>query len=545
MNVDKEIFELWKELNPVDAFCSGLKEFAGRMWIPTDKNVNTALKKINALLAKPLDDTARKFLTSMKTDLLFDELPGPPSEVLGTLYNYMLVEGINEKHMKSLLQGCLELLDAEKYLLKKTWPSELRVMTVQECDGAIDILKEINKNIKNAQTKALIKKLESQLLVWKKHCKITLKKGDFSEVFPLLEKSQALPLQRKKLYPAILKDIYDYVESAEEIESKALSWLHEELPVFKQLAKEIAHRENCRQDIESIDKALQKKFSVKKENLLTTIKKFRKLLQRIAEKEWVKITPKYDVRIIETPNYLVPFIPTAAMNSFASLTKNPFCVFFATTDAKGSPSNCLPDLLQTVIHEEYGHCVNFENSFTNFVEKLRIIEVLESALSTPTTEGISFHRELESLNYFKSLESKEKPSKTEKEFIEEIKKLGSFDDFVFAFAFCVYKWRILRFLRAVSDSRINTGKQSFVDFINWAHQTTGISKKLIYDQTFFFQENPGYAPCYSIFGMRLKDIQKKALEKGVSRLDFNTFVISVGFPARTIVEKKLLNNFRL
>ena len=86
---------------------------------------------------------------------------------------------------------------------------------------------------------------------------------------------------------------------------------------------------------------------------------------------------------------------------------------------------------------------------------------------------------------------------------------------------------------------------SYAKFVEWAAKYTGLEKKRIYDQTFFFQENPGYAPCYSIFGQRLRDLQARALRKGVSRVEFNTFVASQGFPGRTILEEEIKRKFGL
>ena len=107
------------------------------------------------------------------------------------------------------------------------------------------------------------------------------------------------------------------------------------------------------------------------------------------------------------------------------------------------------------------------------------------------------------------------------------------------------KWRMVRFLRAVSDVRLNLEKQNFPQFIEWGHKKTGLSKKLVYDQTIHFQENPGYAPCYSMFGQKLRKLQAKAIRKGITQREFNTFVASSGFPARSLFEKKIKKKFKL
>ena len=230
------------------------------------------------------------------------------------------------------------------------------------------------------------------------------------------------------------------------------------------------------------------------------------------------------------------------MQPFGSLSK-PFCISFITTDKKASPSTFLPGVAQTLIHEEYGHCVNFMNSYSCHVKPLRITEILDSTLSTPITEGLSFYRELESLKTFKKME--EPRDELERKLVNLIEKFCPYKDFVLGLEFEVMQWRQARFLRAICDSRVNREKQSYPSFIEWAHKKTGLSKKLVFDQTFHFLERPGYAPCYSIFGQRLRELQEKAMKKGITQVKFNTFVASAGFPARTIFEAQLKKEFNI
>jgi dimeric dUTPase (all-alpha-NTP-PPase superfamily) len=387
--------------------------------------------------------------------------------------------------------------------------------------------------------------VQNRLDVWKHNiATITLKKNDFTETYPILKK-KSTGLGRKNYYRAVLKDLYDYIETPEEIEQLAESWIDKELFGFQKIMRKLAKRYHCKPTVENIEKALDKHQKIPAKKLLTVIAGLRKALQQLANKEWVEITPKYDVRVIETPEYLVPFLPTAAMQTFNSLAKKPFCLFFATTDPKASPSSSLPDVAQTTIHEEYGHCVNFLNSYAGVTGKLPLVEVLGTSLDTPITEGISFFRELESLRTFDRIMHKGAHNSVERAVIREVEKHVPFEEFVEGIFFVVMQWRMVRFLRAISDVRLNLEKQTFPQFIEWAHKKTGLSKKLIFDQTFHFQENPGYAPCYSMFGQRLRKMQADAMKKGISQKTFNTFVASSGFPARSLFEKKIKAKFKL
>ncbi len=545
MKIDKKIFSLTKKISPLGAFCSGLKQYAGKVWIPTKENERKALAEIDNLLKKAKKDKiATKYLKSMRRGFLFEEPNDPPGAVMSYLYNHFLIEGFKEKHIRTIADGCSKILDVKKYLLKKDWPAEIKILTVLSCDGCFGVIATAKNNVKKESTKKKLDVLTEKVKEWRKAVEVgKIKKGDFTEVYPLLKK-YGRGFRREKIYPKLLKDYYDYPESAKDIEAKATGWLETELPKFKAICAKLSSELNCKNTVPDIDKAIKKKYNVPLNKLIKTIVDTRKLLQDFAEEKLVRITPKYDVRVIETPKYLVPFMPSGAMSCFNSLTK-PFCVYFATTDKRGSPNDCLPEIFQLTIHEEHGHCVNFMNSYTGFMGKLRLLEILGSSLDIPITEGLSFHREIELLETFRHLEHDYMPSKEEKNIISFINKYSDLETFNDSMEFVVRKWRVGRFLRAISDSRVNSGKQKYAVFVEWAHKKTGLPKKRIFDLTFSFFENPGYSPNYSIVGQRFGELQRKAMSKGISRIDFNTFVASKGFPARRIFEKQLIKHFKL
>ncbi len=539
--VDNQIFELWKEVCPDQAFSAGIKECAGQVWVPSHQNVKHALTKI-AELKKDADLVALKWLQSLERSLVFDEAHGPPSDVMGVFFTHLIIEGVKDKHMLQLAEQCINLLAVQQDLWNHDWPIEIQIFSAQACDGANALLNTIKKECKKSETKEAITALQKRLELWEeKTCLVKQKSPDFKGIYPQLKK-HSRGFGRKDIYPAAIRDWYDYLETPEQIESLAVSWIESELPLFRDICAKIARRYKCKPSVEDINKALDKHQKIPLKALLKTTQELRKTFQKLAEQEWVKITPKYDVRVIETPKYLVPFLPTAAMQSFAQFSK-PFCLSFVTTDKNASPSTTLPAVMQTLVHEEYGHCVNFMNSFAN--ESLRKIEVLDSSLSTPLTEGISFYREWETVQTFERIRKSGAKNKVEKDAVKLIEEFCPFDEFVDGVRFEVMQWRMVRFLRAVSDVRLNLEKQTFPEFIEWAHKKTGLSQKLVFDQTFHFQENPGYAPCYSMFGQRLKELQYQAKKKGISQVEFNTFVASAGFPARSVFEENLKKNFKL
>jgi hypothetical protein len=278
---------------------------------------------------------------------------------------------------------------------------------------------------------------------------------------------------------------------------------------------------------------------MKGKNVLNALETLRDKLRGVIERNLVRISPRYNVKVVETPAYLVPFIPSAAMDAYDTLTENPFCIFFVTTDENFAPPGSLAELFQTLVHEEYGHCVNFINSAVEFVNPLSILEKVNTTFHYPISEGISFHRELESLRLLQTLTAKKRLSHNERKLLTVIEGFRESRKFLKELEFVVYEWRIIRFLRAIGDVRINTGKQGIAEFVDWAHNETGLSKNMVFNQIFIFQSSPGYAPCYSIGGMVLRRFQDLAKKHGMDTIKFNTFVCSLGAPPRTFFEQKL------
>jgi hypothetical protein len=166
--------------------------------------------------------------------------------------------------------------------------------------------------------------------------------------------------------------------------------------------------------------------------------------------------------------------------------------------------------------------------------------MLQSQAGSAVSEGISFHREMEFLNYLKQMKQR-KPTATERAFVKFLAKYGGAEEVFEEYEFFTRLWRIVRFLRVVGDARINSGKQNLMDFIEWANRETGLSKSLVYHQVFPAHQGngPGYASTYAILGESVADIQREALTNGKKLLDFNTYACSLGFPPRSIFEEKL------
>ena len=539
--VEEEIFEVWKKLNPSGAFTAGLDDCAGKLFVPTDENVKRVLEKIAKLKVNAKDKVQQKFLQCLETELCFEEPYMILENALWVFYGHLVKEGINVEHLLSLTSYANKALRVSKErLTKRKWPIEIQVITCYGGNSLLGILETIRNETKNEQLQEEIDNLKETVNDYIKAFHVEgVKEGSFEEVFPILERKGG-NIGRKEIYPKLLRDLYDYPETADEIESKALRWLREELPRLMEITGKLARMYGVEAKVESIVDEITKRRNVEKSRAVDFVLNMREKLQKVVESHLVRITPTYDTRIVETPPYLVSLITTAAAGWFDNLTEKPFNVFFITTDPKRSAPASAPDLINDIIHEEYGHCINASNSATYFAAKPTLIELLDSSLASPISEAISFFREVEFISLLKQLtRKKEELTRDEKKLLDALRAIGDLDTVILETEFLVMEWRILRFLRAIGDVRINMGKHSATEFINWAHEQTGLSKKMLYNEVFTFQDSPGYAPCYCMAGEELRKIQSLAVEKGKTVLDFNTYVSSMGFPPRTVYEEKL------
>jgi len=539
--IEEEIFELWKELTPSSAFTAGLDNYAGKLFVPTEENVKGALEKIAELKAHAKDRVQQKFLQCLETELCFEEPYMILENALWVFYGHLVKEGVNVEHLLSLTSYANKALRVSKErLTKRKWPIEIQIITCYGGNSLLSILETIRNETENEQLREEIHRLKGVVDDYVKAFHVEgVKEGSYEEVFPILEREGG-DIGRKEIYPKLLKDMYDYPETANEIESKALRWLRRELPWLMEITGKLAGMYGIETKVELVADEMTKKRNVEKSRVVEFVLNIREKLQKVVENHLVKITPAYDTRIVETPSYLVSLITSAAAGWFDSLTEKPFNVFFITTDPKRSAPASAPDLINGIIHEEYGHCINHSNSVTNFAAKPKLIDLLDVTTGQQISEAISFFREIEFISLLKQLaKKKEELTQDEKELLDALSAIGDLDSVILEIEFLVVEWRILRFLRAIGDVRINMGKQSATEFIIWAHEQTGLSKKMLYNEIFTFQDSPGYAPCYCMAGEELRKIQSLAVEKGKSVIDFNTYVSSMGYTPRTVYEKRL------
>ena len=536
--LEREIFSIWCRMNPGAAFGAGLNEYAGRLFIREKAVVEGLRREIDGLLGRAKTELQIAFLNNLRTTLEFEEPETVVDEFIWGIYAHLVKEGAVKEHMSALLQGVERGLRLGMETMKsRDWPVEIRVMTSNELQGLSGILSVV----KNEAPEFADRIEEINGIIEEYHETFASgmrEEGNFDAVFPVLEERGG-DIGRKALYPTILKNIYGYHESPDEIEKQGLYYLEMELPYLKNIVNGLASDYGVEAELSAVAKAVTGRSNIEKSKIVDFVNQLRERTLPVVNAHLVEVNPDYDTRVTETPSYLVNFLPTAAMNPFNDFTEKPFNIFFVTTDERRSPPAGAADLFQVLVHEEYGHCVNFSNTSKGYGVRTSLLSRIPSTFSLPVSEGISFNREHEALTMLKDIAAKERPEPAEAELLEYISERGDIEQFIREVEFIVMKWRIIRFLRAIGDVRINMHKQSVAEFVEWASEKTGLSRNLIFDQIFIFQTNPGYAPCYFIAGEALRGLQRRAVEAGKDIREFNTLASALGFPPRFIYERQL------
>jgi hypothetical protein len=540
-DVEAEIFEFVKESDPSSAYLQGANEYVGKLFIPSRKNLERIAMRADELRLKAENNSQLKAIESLATAYALQEPQAPPDGILTAYFGYLIKEGIVPSHLKLLTRNAVKALEASaQQAAERKWPTGLRLLTLIRCDGLLEIIKTIKKETPDKQLKELLDRLAGAT---KKYASIFRVKGfknqGFDEVYKIIRREGA-DLGREKIYAQALRRLWDYPETPDEVEAKGLKFLEREFPRFKRITEKLAKKYGVPARAEEVSKAITAKRSVRQNEILPFLGELRKRTERVVNKDTVRINPKYETKVIETPLYLSGMFPSAGAFFYDSFTNNPKEIFMITTDPRRDPSTVPGELLNGLIHEEYGHCVHASNTATAYGAKPTLTDTLFTPLAA-LSEGISFQREIEFQEVMDKLRTGKGLNSEEKALVQFFEKKGGLDVWADEYEFYTWMWRIVRFLRVIGDARINTGKQSLADFIEWAHKKTGLAKSTVYHQLFPAHQGigPGYASTYAIIGESIREIQNRAKRNGKNLIDFNTYACSMGFPARTIFEERL------
>jgi hypothetical protein len=541
--VEATIFSLWKEASPIDAYTGGLEDFAGKMLVPDAAHVVSIVRKIDDASSSAQTRSQKRFLASLKADLslgLEGEAQVVPDKAISGFFTHIVKEGIVPNHLISFADHATRALTAYAASVSKQCPTGIRILTSIRCDGVIEVAKTIKKQTRSKRLQSRLDGLVQAVNDYSKRFGVAVfKNSGFDEIVEICTK-EGCDLGRSSYYADSLVNLYDYSESPAELEAKGQAMLDRELPSFKHEVEDFASKLGVEASGEAVAHAISNKKALKASRVVGYIKGLRQHVSKLVEANVVKINPRYRTKVVETPTYLSGVFPSGGAWFLDFLTNKPFQVFLATTDPRRAPETSPAELLNLLVHEEYGHCVHSSNSAFCFGAKPTLTDMLQSQAGSAVSEGISFQREMEFLNYLAEMKQR-KATNTERAFVKLLARYGRAEEIFEEYKFFTHLWRIVRFLRVIGDARINSGKQDLMEFIDWANRETGLSKSLVYHQVFPAHQGngPGYASAYAILGESIANIQREAVGNGKDLLDFNTYACSLGFPPRSVFEDKL------
>jgi hypothetical protein len=548
--LELDVLQAFKEMSPSTAFLVGFDEYAGKFFIPSKKNIARTLRNLRDLRRRARTELQRKLLDSAEMLIRFDEPQPVLEEITNTIFVHLVKEGVNNKdgHMISLLTAASEAIDASMERFEgRDVPVAVKALVLYRYAGVKEILDVVKKESRNIRVKEACNSLKAKATEFAAMFKLDgFGAGQFANVERIFKKHGSA-LGREKIYPRILKSAYDYEESPDELEAKAISWIDDELPRYRRVTEKLSHEYGCKPTPEEVEAKLNSRIKLDPRKLIRTTIAMRRVIQGFVNEDISRINPKYRTKLIETPEYLTGVMPSGAAMFFDTYTKRPFQVFFQTTDPKRDPDKSIPSLVNLLVHEEYGHCVNHSNSSLGFLGKVGPLQLYPGLPSSaPVTEGLSLNREIEFFEASNRLESRLKGgrsrlSEAEREYVKFAEKYGGLHLLNLELEFWTRRWRLIRFLRVVGDVRVNTGKQGLIEFVDWAYEYTGVPRASMYFQLFPAHEGmfPGYATSYAVVGQEIREIERKIKDDG-KRVKFSTYLCSIGFPPRSMYKRMLM-----
>jgi hypothetical protein len=255
--LDDDIVALWKELSPSSAYLLGWDEFAGMLFIPSEQNIKDALERVRALRRRAENDVQAKVLDSIEVGLLLPEPQPVLDDIVGAIFTHLTKEGVNEKHLTSLISGASKALDAtQKRFRGMKVPSAVKALTLYRLDGVLEILGSVKRATKSKKLKEDCDRLAEKVKKFVAQYELEgFGKGTFEEVEKVFQKHK-FALGREKFYRAALEGGFDYNETPDELEQKALKWIDEELPKYRDVVKRLAKHYKCEATPEAVEKKI-------------------------------------------------------------------------------------------------------------------------------------------------------------------------------------------------------------------------------------------------------------------------------------------------
>jgi len=344
----------------------------------------------------------------------------------------------------------------------------------------------------------------------------------FDVLWEALEKGDAVqgPTQANG-YPATLKNYYTLGMSMAQVEQAAEDWILLEMPVTLDLAQRVGYSLGLASDssLQAVWDTLSQKYS--SDFTTERMEQVLSVCNNYGQEQIIGFTSKDVVKFAATPPYLVNLVTGGEDFAVDYLTDKPFSQLYLTA----SKNTSLLTMINILVHEA-SHGFNFVMSARNAIQLFN----LNTSLQVPMTEGQAFYREYQYYEAAEVLLDKSTLTDNEQAYLNLYGKTKEEQrEAVLGAQLETYIWRIIRYIRALCDVKVNGGKMTYTDFISWAANATGLSKETLHEECFTFLASPGYAPCYAIGGTYYANLSTKGYSKNVTELKFNTQASAMGF----------------
>src|SRR5256885_9539469 len=235
---ERAVFEVGKELRPDEAFVFGLDECAGRLFIPTQRRVDSLLAKISRIQKSTTSPIERKLLASFRASLELRGQARLPQTLLESLFGYMIKEGVKANHMRALAADGRKALDASRKRARGPTAPGMRALVQLACNGLNEILKVVESELRDPGTRA---EIEALLAANRRYAKAFdlpgfSPEGTFDETYALF-KRVGCGLGRSRSYARALRDFWDYPQTPGQVEAAGLRMMRRGVPPFQGLGE--------------------------------------------------------------------------------------------------------------------------------------------------------------------------------------------------------------------------------------------------------------------------------------------------------------------
>lgn len=545
--IENEITDLWARLSPVAGYTSGWVPKLAQLFIATPANVRQALEDIAALepgaskIPQPdLRETATKLLALFRTQLEYPQ-PGMGVQDCGDGAFYI---GLKNQFKAAFVPAFLKSADEKiLYEAERLKSQPLNIVQKKQCVNAADycvqtmnILAKQNPKVKErvAKVVASAKAFKAQFMV--PGLDADTDANDFPTMFYTMRENSDAPTLTLG-YAQMLGALYDFTQSSSDLDVTAMTWLAQDMAIVKELASELAVQLKMSPDSTAGDvwNAVSTKYAIPATpagTFMKVMKNASDVCNAYAKEYLLDISADDHVVMQETPGYMAPMITGGQDIAVDYLTTKPVAYLYLTP-AKNSSFLTMVNIM---VHE-YSHGFNFVLAAKNAGSPLLN---LATPMQVTLTEGQAFWREWEYWAAAANCVGQDNLDKAQSDYVALYGKTPlEQSQAIRAAQLETYIWRVVRYVRALCDVQVNMGWRTFVDFLDWASEQTGLSAEFLYGECFTFLAQPGYSPAYAIDGITYGNIQQADIARGETQKEYDTFASAMGFYPWTLCAKKL------